>query len=103
MEPIARAPESKPTDGPAESRWWSARRAAAYIGAGPKVEDVLFAWRITGHFRYFGPEQTPIHETGVEPGIRVEQPEIEFGVEPPAGDRTLDRAIDHLSQQRRAA
>jgi len=24
------------------------------IGAGPKMEDVLFAWRITGHFRYDG-------------------------------------------------
>ena len=36
MEPIARAPESNTTDQPTESRWWSARRAAAYIGAGPK-------------------------------------------------------------------
>ena len=36
MEPIARAPESEGTDRPAESRWWSARRAAAYISAGPK-------------------------------------------------------------------
>ena len=25
------------------------------IGAGPKMEDVLFSWRITGHYRYFGP------------------------------------------------
>jgi uncharacterized protein YijF (DUF1287 family) len=25
------------------------------IGAGPKLEDVLFAWRITGHYRYRGP------------------------------------------------
>ena len=25
------------------------------IGAGPKIEDVLFSWRNTGHFRYFGP------------------------------------------------
>jgi len=25
------------------------------IGAGPKVEDVLFSWKITGHYRYFGP------------------------------------------------
>jgi uncharacterized protein YijF (DUF1287 family) len=24
------------------------------IGAGPKLEDVLFAWKITGHYRYFG-------------------------------------------------
>ena len=25
------------------------------IGAGPKMEDVLFNWEITGHYRYFGP------------------------------------------------
>lgn len=25
------------------------------IGQGPKREDVLFAWKITGHYRYFGP------------------------------------------------
>lgn len=25
------------------------------IGAGPKLEDVLFNWKITGHYRYFGP------------------------------------------------
>lgn len=25
------------------------------IGRGPKMEDVLFAWKITGHYRYFGP------------------------------------------------
>lgn len=26
------------------------------IGAGPKMEDVLFNWKITGHYRYYGPE-----------------------------------------------
>jgi uncharacterized protein YijF (DUF1287 family) len=25
------------------------------IGSGPKLEDVLFHWKITGHYRYFGP------------------------------------------------
>ena len=24
------------------------------IGAGPKMEDVLFNWKITGHYRYYG-------------------------------------------------
>jgi len=24
------------------------------IGRGPKIEDVLFSWKITGHYRYFG-------------------------------------------------
>jgi uncharacterized protein YijF (DUF1287 family) len=26
------------------------------IGQGPKMEDVLFQWKITGHYRYFGPK-----------------------------------------------
>lgn len=35
----------------------SGRRMIAHnIGAGPKMEDVLFDWKIIGHYRYFGPE-----------------------------------------------
>lgn len=26
------------------------------IGQGPQMEDVLFNWKITGHYEYFGPE-----------------------------------------------
>jgi uncharacterized protein len=26
------------------------------IGQGPKMEDVLFNWRVTGHYRYYGPQ-----------------------------------------------
>jgi uncharacterized protein YijF (DUF1287 family) len=26
------------------------------IGQGPQMEDVLFHWRITGHYRYYGPQ-----------------------------------------------
>lgn len=29
------------------------------IGAGPQMEDVLFNWKITGHYRYTGPSRTP--------------------------------------------
>jgi excisionase family DNA binding protein len=37
MEPTARAHElSANVEHATESRWWSAKRAAAYIGAGPK-------------------------------------------------------------------
>lgn len=28
------------------------------IGEGPKMEDVLFDWKIIGHYRYWGPRQT---------------------------------------------
>ena len=31
------------------------------IGQGPKMEDVLFQWKITGHFRYFGPRVVASH------------------------------------------
>ena len=27
------------------------------IGQGPKMEDVLFNWKITGHYRYFGSDR----------------------------------------------
>lgn len=26
------------------------------IGRGPEIEDVLFDWQVTGHFRYYGPK-----------------------------------------------
>jgi hypothetical protein len=27
------------------------------IGRGPKMEDALFQWKITGHYRYYGPSE----------------------------------------------
>ena len=36
------------------------------IGAGPQIQDVLFAWKITGHYRYTGPptkDRTPNDRT----------------------------------------
>ena len=32
------------------------------IGQGPKMEDGLFNWKITGHYRYFGPQLQGCHE-----------------------------------------
>jgi hypothetical protein len=35
---------------------WSGRYMVVHnIGDGPKMEDVLFNWKVTGHYRYFGP------------------------------------------------
>ncbi len=35
---------------------WTGRYLIVHnIGQGPKMEDVLFEWKITGHYRYFGP------------------------------------------------
>ncbi len=31
------------------------------IGRGPKMEDVLFEWKITGHYRYLGPPAPQTH------------------------------------------
>ena len=38
-----------------KSRWSGQHLIVHNIGEGPKMEDVLFSWRITGHYRYFGP------------------------------------------------
>ena len=36
-------------------RWTGRYMIVHNIGEGPKMEDVLFNWKITGHYRYFGP------------------------------------------------
>lgn len=38
-----------------KARWSGRYQIVHNIGEGPKVEDVLFNWKITGHYRYFGP------------------------------------------------
>ena len=38
-----------------KSRWIGRYMMVHNIGEGPKMEDVLFNWKITGHYRYFGP------------------------------------------------
>jgi uncharacterized protein len=38
-----------------KARWSSRYLIVHNIGEGPKMEDVLFNWKITGHYRYFGP------------------------------------------------
>jgi len=40
-------------------RWGGRYMVVHNIGAGPKLEDVLFNWKITGHYRYFGPGVSP--------------------------------------------
>jgi hypothetical protein len=40
-----------------DQRGWLSNRYMILhnIGAGPKIEDVLFDWKIIGHYRYYGP------------------------------------------------
>ena len=53
--------------------------------------------------RYMTAKNADIHEKGLLPDVPVDEPEVEFGSEPPAGDRTLDRALQVLQQQQRPA
>ena len=61
-----------------------------------KLPDQSALWLT--YMRYLTPDNDPIHETGLEPDVEVEAPEIEFGAEPPAVDATLQRAIEHLTR-----
>lgn len=47
--------------------------------------------------RYLTPSGEAIHEKGLTPDVPVEQPSVEFGADPPAGDATLDKALEHLA------
>jgi uncharacterized protein YijF (DUF1287 family) len=38
-----------------KARWRGRFMVVHNIGEGPKMEDVLFNWKITGHYRYIGP------------------------------------------------
>ena len=35
-----------------QKTWFGRYKVEHNIGDGPKIEDVLFAWKITGHYRY---------------------------------------------------
>src|SRR6266550_3439420 len=43
-----------------KARWTGRYMIVHNIGEGPKMEDVLFNWKITGHYRYFGPEASTL-------------------------------------------
>jgi len=51
-----------------------------------------YAWYLT-------PAGNPIHERGLQPDVAIEQPDIEFGAEPPAADATLDKAVERLRKR----
>jgi carboxyl-terminal processing protease len=54
------------------------------------------------HLRYLTPKGDQIHEKGLEPDVDVDQPDIEFGSEPPAEDATLKKALEHFAQKKAA-
>lgn len=44
--------------------------------------------------RFLTPAGKPLHGQGVEPGVAVEEPDVEFGAEPPATDPILTKALE---------
>ena len=47
--------------------------------------------------RYLSPASEAIHEKGLTPDVQVDQPDVEFGADPPAGDPTLDKALEQIA------
>lgn len=48
------------------------------------------------HLLYLTPGEAVINEKGLTPDVGVEQPDVEFGQQPPTTDPTLDKAIEQL-------
>ena len=63
-----------------------------------KLPDQSGLWLT--YVRYLTPDNEPIHETGLEPDVEVDLPEIEFGSQPPSPDATVQRAIEHLADKK---
>jgi carboxyl-terminal processing protease len=53
---------------------------------------------LLSHLRYLTPDGDAIHEKGLQPDEEVEQPEVEFGAEPPATDATLQKALERIAK-----
>src|SRR5688572_14096443 len=49
--------------------------------------------------KYLTPKGDPIHGKGLEPDVRVEEPDVEFGRPAPEKDVMLDAAVEHLRKK----
>jgi carboxyl-terminal processing protease len=65
-----------------------------------KLPDGSGLW--LSHLRYLTPSGDQLHEKGLTPDVEVDQPEIEFGSEPPATDAVLQRALEYLAEKKAA-
>jgi carboxyl-terminal processing protease len=54
------------------------------------------------NLRYLTPAGKDIHEKGLDPDVMVDEPEVDFGSEPPAGDPILTRALQILAEKKAA-
>jgi carboxyl-terminal processing protease len=51
------------------------------------------------HAWYLTPAGAALHERGLQPDVPVPQPDVEFGSPAPAGDQTLDKAVERLGSR----
>jgi carboxyl-terminal processing protease len=58
---------------------------------------------LLSNVRYLTPKNAAIHERGLAPDVEVDEPEVDFGAEPPAGDPTLDKALARFAEKKAAA
>lgn len=63
-----------------------------------KLPDESGLWLT--YMRYLTPDGDPIHETGLEPEVEVDLPEIEFGAATPLPDAILQKALEHLGSRK---
>jgi carboxyl-terminal processing protease len=52
--------------------------------------------------RYLTPDGNPIHGKGIEPDVRLDEPDVEFGEPAPQADSMLDAALAHIRSKRAA-
>jgi carboxyl-terminal processing protease len=52
--------------------------------------------------RYLTPAGEPIHGKGIEPDVRVDEPDVEFGGPAPEKDAMLDAALSHIRSKKAA-
>jgi carboxyl-terminal processing protease len=65
-----------------------------------KLPDSSGLWLSTS--RYLTPAGQPLHEKGLEPAVPVQEPDVEFGQTPPAGDPVLEKALERFAEKKAA-
>ena len=73
------------------------RAARQRLARLPDGSGLLLTWQ-----RYLSPKSVDIHEKGLMPDVEVAEPDVEFGAEAPATDRTLERAIAYMAERKAA-
>jgi carboxyl-terminal processing protease len=65
-----------------------------------KLPDGSALWLSTVH--YLTPAGKPLHEKGLDPGVAVDEPDVEFGQTAPTTDPILDKALEEYSAKKAA-